>query len=100
MLLIIAFISVVRTSIIIKHLRIYSYIDFKHFKYTNYFMYAAVGQPRDKVRMQSMSVYIHLPNHNNMFGKQIIMKPIITIDTITSVYQSPSNSFGNKAVHV
>ena len=85
MLLIIEFVSIVRTTIIIKHLRIYSYIDFKHFMYTNYFMYAVVGQPRNKVRMQSMSVYIHFPNHNNMLGKQIVRKPIINRDTITSV---------------
>ena len=100
MLLTIVLVSVVRTTVIINHLRIYSYIDFKHFKYTNYFMYAVVGKPRNKVRMQSMFVYIHFPNHNNMFGKQIVRKPIINRDTITSVYQSPSNSFGNKAVHV
>ena len=43
MLLTIVLVSVVRTAVIINHLRIYSYIDFKHFKYTNYFMYAAVG---------------------------------------------------------
>ena len=100
MLLTIVLVSVFRKTIIINHLRIYSYIDFKHFKYTNYFMYAAVGKPRNKVRMQSMSVYIHFPNYNNMFGKQIVRQPIINRDTITSVYQPPSKFFGNKAVHV
>ena len=100
MLLKIVLVPVVRTTIIINYLRIYSYINFKHFKYTNYFMYAIVGQTRNKVRMQSMSVYIYFPNHNNMFGKQFVRKPTINRDAITSVYQSPSNSFGNKTVHV
>ena len=86
MVLTIVLVSVVRTTVIINHLKIYSYIDFKHFKYANYFMYATPGQPRNKVRMQSMSVYIHFPNRNNMFGKQIVRQPIINRDTITSVY--------------
>ena len=63
-------------------------------------MYAVVGKPRNKVRMQSMFVYIHFSNHNTMFGKQIVINTIINRDTITSVYQSPSNSFGDKVVHV
>ena len=100
MLLTIVLVSVVRTAVIINHLRIYSYIDFKHFKYTNYFMYAIVGKLRNKVRMQSMPVYIYFPYHNNMFGKQIIRQSIINRDTITSVYQSPSISFGNKVFHL
>ena len=51
MLLTIVLVSVVRTTVIINDLRIYSYIDFKHFKYINHFMYATVGQPRNKVRI-------------------------------------------------